>query len=327
MKIKFLYALSIILTVTSLVDAEVAPQKQMLPGVPQKSSSGGAQGSLPEVVIKGGERSGVKSERKLLEVEVNPDDAIQPTLDVEDDLLARQPEAMSSNPKSGTAQFLANPRLIVPARFQIAKDPVKVFYPLRQIMAVSPSLSQEIGTGWEMVVTDTEGRSFRKFSGRGLPPANISWNGRSDRAEIVGVGKNYSPVITYQDIRGQNRNFVGEPFSFNGVMHQESKGLIISLSPDAVFDGKKSPGSDSESIGNGGKALLEEATDWIKRNYYTFPLRIESYGKNDTVATARGATVSKTLGEMLLLHRGEIPASGSITDPGNERIDIVVANR
>ncbi len=325
MKIKLHHILAIAVAFGSTATAEVAQQKQALPGIPERTQSG-AQGSMPEVVIKGGERSGVKSERKLLEVELNPDDPIQPTLEVEEDMLGSQPEAMS-NPKSGTAQYLANPRLIVPARFQIAKDPVKVFYPLRQIMAVSPTLSQEIGTGWEMVITDTEGRSFRKFSGRGLPPSNISWNGRSDRAEIVGVGKNYSPVITYQDIRGQTRNFVGEPFTFNGVMHQESKGLIISLSPDAVFDGKKSAGSDRESIGDNGMALLEEAADWVKRNYYTFPLRIESYGKSETLAGSRGETVAKTLGKMLLLHRGEIPASGSVTDPGNERIDIIVANR
>ncbi len=327
MKIKHLYLSTILLGLGSTVSAEVQTQRQGLPGVPERSATqSGAQGNLPEVTIKGGERSGVKSERKVLEVEVNPDEAVQPTLDVEEDMLGSQPESMS-NPKSGTAQFLANPRLIVPARFQIAKDPVKVFYPLRQIMAVSPTLSQEIGTGWEMVITDTEGRSFRKFSGRGLPPANISWNGRSDRAEIVGVGKNYSPVITYQDIRGQTRNFVGEPFSFNGVMHQESKGLIISLAPDALFDGKKSAGSDRESIGEIGTALLEEAADWVKRNYYTFPLRIESYGKDDALAASRAEAVSKALGGLLQLHRGEIPASGSITDPGNERIDIVVANR
>lgn len=311
------------LTICGAAQAETG---KALPGVPEKpAAASSGQGSLPEVVIKGGERSGVKSERKLLQVDVDPNEAVEPTLEVEEDLLSRQPESMSS-PKSGTAQYLANSQLIVPARFQIAKDPVKVFYPLRQIMAVSPSLSQEIGTGWEMVITDTEGRSFRKFSGRGLPPSNVAWNGRSDRGEIVGVGKNYSPVITYQDIRGQTRNFVGEPFSFNGVMHQESKGLIISLSLEALYDGKKTLGGE-ETIGNGGQTLLEETADWIKRNYYTFPLRIECYSKDETAATARAQAIAKALGAKLLLHRGEIPAAGSAGDPGSERIDVVIANR
>lgn len=305
----------------------VAEDKDAMPGVPQKSggqSQGSDQGALPEVVIKGGERTGVQGEKPPLEVELNPNEAVLPAMEIEEELLGRQPESLRS-PRAGFSQYLANPRTVVPGRIRLARDPVKVFYPLREIMAISPSFSQEIGTGWEMAVTDTSGRPFRKFSGRGLPPASIPWNGRSDRGEIVGVGKNYSPVITYKDIRGQTRNFVGEPFAFDGVLHQESRGLIISLALPALFEPKK--GSSEEIIGQSGTDLLAESADWIKRYFFTYPIRIECHGKDASLSGQRAKAASKVLGSMLLLHTGEIPSTGNLADAGVERLDIIIANR
>jgi len=303
-----------------------------MPGVPDKSSDGpkaptpAQQGSLPEVIIKGGEKSSVRSEKPLLDMQVDLDDPALPTMEVEEDLLNRQPESLR-NPRAGFSESLANQNTILPARIRLAKDPVKVFYPLREIMAISPSLSQEIGTGWEMAVTDTEGHSLRKFSGKGLPPAQVAWNGRSERAEIINVGKSYSTVITYRDTRGQIRNFVGEPFSFDGVIHQESKGLIISLSIPAVFEPKKGF-VEEEVIGDSGTDLLQESADWIKRYFFTYPIRVECYSKDANQATSRAQGIAKSLGAMLLLPRGEISANGAaISNVNFERIDIVIANR
>jgi hypothetical protein len=312
--------------------ASAADKNASLPGVPQRQESDGPapaamednQGNLPEVVIKGGEKSAIGSEKPPLEIQSDPDQPVQPVLEVEEDLLKRQPEGMR-NPQAGFFPSLASQNAIVPGRIRLARDPVKVFYPLREIMAVSPSLSQEIGTGWEMVVTDTEGRSLRKLSGKGLPPATVPWNGRSERGEIIGVGKSYSTVIIYRDVRGQARNFVGEPFSFDGIIHQESKGLVISLSVPALFDNKKT--GEGEAVSYSGMELLQEASDYIKRYYFTYPVRVECYSKDDATAQSRAQVTAKTLGGLLLLPRGEIPSSGTFADSINERVDIVIANR
>lgn len=291
----------------------------------KKDSQGSSQGQLPEVIIKGGPTTGVSSEKPELKLEFNRDEAVLPAVELEEDLLKRQPESLQ-NPRAGYAESLSNKRVILPARFRLAKDPVKVFYPLREIMAVSPSLSQEIGTGWELVVTDSEGRPFRRYSGGGLPPGNISWNGRGDRGgEIISVGKTYSTVINYKDTRGQPRNYVGEPFSFDGVIHQENRGLEISMAPSALFTSKKS--YEGETISDSGVELIREAADWIKRHYFTFPLRVECYAADSGVALSRAQAVAKTLASILLLPRGEITANGTSAELAKERINILIANR
>ena len=282
------------------------------------------QGNLPEVIIKGGEKSALGSEKPLVDVQADPDEPVQPALDVEEDLLKRTPAALH-DPRTSFFPSLASQNTIIPGRIRLARDPVKVFYPLREIMAISPSLSQEIGTGWEMVITDTDGRSIRKFSGKGLPPATVPWNGRSERGEIMGVGKSYSTVIIYRDVRGQARNFVGEPFSFDGIIHQESKGLIISLSVPALFENKKT--GEGESVSASGMGLLQETADYIKRYYFTYPVKVECFSKDDATANGRAQLVAKSLGGLLLLPRGDIAATGTFTDAVNERVDVVIANR
>ena len=288
---------------------------------PQPSSG---EGQMPEVIIKGGDKSGVKSEKPPLDFQMNPDEAVLPAMGVEAEPLKRQPESLR-NPRAGFAEYLANDKTILPARVRLAIDPVKVFYPLREILAVSPSLSQEIGPGWEMVVTDSEGRSFRKYSGRGLPPGSLPWNGRSDRGEFAGVGKTYSMVINYKDTRGQRRNFVGEPFSFDGMIHQEPQGITISLNLAPLFETKKV--GEKESLSESGMSLLKEASDWIKRYYFTYPLHVQCFSADQDLAGARAELFAKALGAQLLLPRPEIPADGGSSDASSERLEIIITNR
>ena len=288
------------------------------------ADSGGQQGQLPEVIIKGGDKSGVKSEKPLLEIEMEVDEPVKSIMGVEVEPLKRTPESLR-NPRAGYSEYLNNNKTILPSRIRLARDPVKVFYPLREILAVSPSLSQEIGPGWEMVVTDAEGRSFRKFSGRGLPPGSLPWNGRSDRGEIASVGKTYSMVINYKDTRGQRRNFVGEPFSFDGIIHQESKGLVLSLALTPLYDPKR-PG-EKENLSESGVELLKEAADWIKRYYFNYPVRVECLSTDPASAGDRAEVFAKRLISELLLPRPSIASSGTSTDLSSERLEIIITNR
>ena len=50
----------------------------------------------------------------------------------------------NDNLGTGFSEFLNNDKTILPGRVRLARDPIKVFYPLWEILAVSPSLSQEI---------------------------------------------------------------------------------------------------------------------------------------------------------------------------------------
>src|SRR4051812_42734809 len=94
--------------------AHAQTQKKTMPGVPQKKQQETAkpkatsqenQGNLPEVEIRGGERTGVESEKNLLELQLDPDEVVLPALEVEQDLLNRQPESLQ-NPRAGFAKSL-----------------------------------------------------------------------------------------------------------------------------------------------------------------------------------------------------------------------------
>ncbi|OGR82320.1 MAG: hypothetical protein A2902_00980 [Elusimicrobia bacterium RIFCSPLOWO2_01_FULL_64_13] len=282
-------------------------------------------GVLPEVIIKGGDKRGVRSEKPPLKIEMDPNEPVLPAMEVEREPLERQPESLRS-PRAGFAESLHNQNAVLPARTRLAKDPVKVFYPLREILAVSPSLFQEIGTGWEMVITDSDGKRFRRFDGRGLPPGSLPWNGRSDSGHIAEVGKTYSFVISYKDTRGQSRNFVGEPFRFDGVIHQESRGLVISLASQAVFERDKGFG-EQEAVSDSGTDLLQETADWIRRNYFTLPIKVDGYAKNSQQAETRAATVARAMEKILLLPRPDIASSGAMSGLQEERIEVTIINR
>jgi hypothetical protein len=289
-----------------------------------KTKENPTQGELPEVLIKGGQKAGVASEKPQLDIPMNADESLQPVLDIEQDILKRQPEALR-NPSAGFSSVFYNKNLILPSRIRLARDPLKVFYPLRDILSLSPAQYEEVGTGWELIVTDSEGHAFAKFSGKGLPPANVPWNGRNDKGDSVEPGKNYSSVINYTDIRNQPRTYVGDSFSFDGVVHQEPEGLMISLNVPAIFENQT--GSDQEIIKESGIDLLKETADLIKRFYFNFPIQVECGAKTITVAKNRAQTLSKTLGSLLLMPRGEIPIKPVVSDYSEEWVDIIITNR
>jgi hypothetical protein len=287
------------------------------------------EGKVSEIIIKGGDKAGIVSEKPLLKLGIDADEAVLPVMNVETELLQRQPESLK-DPRAGFEEYTINSRTIIPARIRLARDPVVIFYPLREIMAASPSLSQEIGTGWELVITDNNGRPFRKFAGDGLPPSSLPWNGRNQNGKILGVGKTYSPIVNYKDTRGQNRNFVGDTFTFDGVIHQETNGLIIGLAPTAIFDTRKGPSGKDElkdEVKDSGLELIREAVDWIKRYYFTYPIKVQAYGYDQKKALVQAQEVAKTVRQLLLLPREEIAADAYLVDTDVERIEILIVNR
>lgn len=280
---------------------------------------------LPEVIIKGGEKRGIEGEKPLVQMELNAWEPVQPILETEETLLKRQPDFIRSS-RVGFVEYLANTRAIVPARMLLAKEPVTTFYPLREIFSSGPSETQELGKGWEIAISGREGESFRKFAGKSLPPATLPWDGRGTKGEMMQPGKNYSLIITYKNSARQSRNYIGKPFSFDGIVHQEPHGLVISLAVNALFK-KKDEFSGKETITELGMALLEESADWIKRYYYNSPLKVEAVSKDQNMAQTRISEVATILESLLLRPAGEITTQTLPPQNGSERIDIIIINR
>jgi hypothetical protein len=65
---------------------------------------------------------------------------------------------------------------------------------------------------WRLLVADSKGDTVASFAGKGKPPKEIAWDGRSLKGGYVAPGLVYSYVLEAYDRAGNKRNFVGEGF-------------------------------------------------------------------------------------------------------------------
>jgi hypothetical protein len=65
---------------------------------------------------------------------------------------------------------------------------------------------------WRLLVADSKGDTVASFAGKGKPPKEIAWDGRSLNGGFAAPGLVYSYVLEAYDKAGNKRNFVGEGF-------------------------------------------------------------------------------------------------------------------
>jgi hypothetical protein len=65
---------------------------------------------------------------------------------------------------------------------------------------------------WRLLVADSKGDTVASFEGKGKPPKEITWDGRSLDGSFAAPGLVYSYVLEAYDRAGNKRNFVGEGF-------------------------------------------------------------------------------------------------------------------
>ncbi len=65
---------------------------------------------------------------------------------------------------------------------------------------------------WRLTIADSRSRSVASFEGKGSPPREIGWNGRSSDGSLMPPGLTYSFVVEAYDRAGNKRNFVGKGF-------------------------------------------------------------------------------------------------------------------
>lgn len=65
---------------------------------------------------------------------------------------------------------------------------------------------------WRLLVADSKGDTVASFDGKGKPPKEIVWDGRSLSGGFAAPGLVYSYVLEAYDRAGNKRNFVGEGF-------------------------------------------------------------------------------------------------------------------
>jgi hypothetical protein len=270
-------------------------------------------GALQDVTIKGELNLKVDSERPKLKMDFDTNDVVLPTVKTNDDFLNIKPRELLDL-KASLSDMSLSSQTFAAYLDSIVPEPVVIFSPqARNDFTVS---------GWEFIVSDAKGESFHQFSGQGALPAQIVWSGRNSSNEMILPGKWYSYLVRLKDTLGRTHTVVGKPFNYTAILHQEPKGLVISISEQAVFGAAK----ESAAVTGDGALLLREAADIVKR-HYTLPIKIEVYGDDKAVAAQRAKNVAGLLNGLLIFPDDRIATAGESQYVASHRVDIVIVNK
>ena len=107
---------------------------------------------------------------------------------------------------------------------------------------------------WKLTIVDERGATAGTFSGRGDPPAEITWDGRLPNGTTVLPGVTYSYVFEARDKAGNKRNFVGEGFRVPAFRIDSAEGPVL------VFTGAELNAVKNVQPGAAPPIVLEAAT-------------------------------------------------------------------
>jgi len=119
---------------------------------------------------------------------------------------------------------------------------------------------------WKLTVVDSKGQTVATFEGKGEPPREIAWDGRTAGGGLVMPGLTYSYVLEARDKAGNKRNFVGQGFKVSAYR------LNSIDSPVMVFTGRELPSPDptrpasSASEREATAPILMEAAGWLNQS-------------------------------------------------------------
>ncbi|MGH7731693.1 MAG: hypothetical protein ACRENJ_10650, partial [Candidatus Eiseniibacteriota bacterium] len=228
------------------------------------------------LTVEGEDRIHFEFERPPLSLDLDP--AKAPGLDWGSarDVLNRTVPDLGAPMLRSSAQ-VATPYLAHPWLGRFQTGPVARFRP--EVKGVER---------WKLTIVDSKGQTVATYQGKGEPPREIAWDGRTTGGGLVVPGLTYSYVLEARDKAGNKRNFVGQGFKVAAYR------LDSIESPVMVFTGRELPTPDltrpAQSSGDREAAapILVEAATWLNQS----PKAVQSV---KVTATARTMEQAQTL--------------------------------
>lgn len=141
---------------------------------------------------------------------------------------------------------------------------------------------------WRLVIANSAGDAVATFDGKGKPPREITWDGRSTDGVPVPPGLTYSYVFEAVDRAGNKRNIVGDGFQLPAYRLATNQGMVLLFAGDELKNPAHSGGSVSP--------ILLEAASWL--NQYGVgrtTIRVEAIGRSFEDSKELADTVVNTL--------------------------------
>jgi hypothetical protein len=214
---------------------------------------GGQEGTVfRSLTIEGEDRIHFEVARPELRLELDPEQAPGLEWGTARDVLDRtKPDGMIdvlAVSKTSASPYTAHPWLS-----HFASGAVARFHP-----------AVEGAERWKLTIASAKGEPVASFEGRGNPPQEIAWDGRSTTGATVVPGVTYSYAFEATDRAGNRRRYVGEGFKV--AAYRVSSGTSCQL----VFTGSEIESPPRGVVANRGAGepiapVLIEAASWINQ--------------------------------------------------------------
>lgn len=241
--------------------------------------AGEEETSLRSLTVEAENRMQIRFERPALALDVDP--ASAPGLDWGDPLevLDRTVPDLEA-PLLASTRGLDSPFTARPWLRSFRHGTVAVFQP-----------ELENVERWRLVVADARGREVRTFEGRGEPPEEIEWDGRTADGELASPGLVHSYVLEAHDRAGNRRNFAGDSFE---IAAYRTGGVTA---PRMILAGKHL----EETAADGTPLLLLEVASRVNQvEDVERPVRINVLARSHAQAEALAERVMGALKPRLL---------------------------
>jgi hypothetical protein len=297
---------------TSLADASSVQDTKTSPADTSMTLKGGQEGTVfRDLVVEGEDRIQIDFERPELHIDVDPQSA--PGLEwgnIQDVLDRNPPDFVSSYLEASSMQrspYRARPWLNLLASGEIVQ-----FRP--QVEGVDR---------WELIIANSRGETVASFDGKGKPPKEIGWDGRSLDGTPVPPGLTYSYVLEAYDRAGNKRSFVGEGFNLPSYRLQTSDNVVMLFSGRELSESKPSYPKNAAVP----PAILLEVVDQINESRMVDqPVLLEVSARTYDQAKTLSGDMVKDIEPLVLGGSKRIqPVTNVVPDaPGDGTIRVVV---
>ncbi len=238
---------------------------------------GSGQGVLPEVLIQAEHNKPLPLTKPPLHFKVKEDQPIETILKKTDRSLMNRLPSQILKSNVFKPEIAVSSKVITPSHLWIVRpwlgEFVHVFHPqkiLSGIGAFKDDRNERKKAVWGMDVVDGEGKSIRHFSGSGVVPKRLLFDGKGKDGKWVEVGETYMGVLRNTDSKGRVHTAYGRPFKIAGLSLKSSSSFVIDLDAGVLF----STSSATLRLSSFGQELLEEASQLLQRYYPGFAVKV-----------------------------------------------------
>ena len=283
-------------------------------GSDSMSMHGGQEGTVfKSLTVQGEDRIRLDFERPPLDIQLDPSKA--PGLDWGSarDVLDRTSPDLST-PLVMTSARETSPYLGHPWLSHFASGAVARFQP--DLKGVE---------SWKLSIVNARGEAVQSFSGKGEPPREITWDGRSANGTPVVPGLTYSYVLEAHDKAGNKRNFVGQGFKVSAYRVDAAEGPIMAMSARELP--AVTPGRAAALAAGPTPPILIEAASWLnQREKPNQPVRVTATAKSYESAQALADFVTRSMTPHLIGDPARLQAVAEVQADAPEGGTIKIAS-